>query len=81
MSQSQGAGLFQNSVCCEISKNLKWGPFGDKKIEKKSHSAEKDSIEDPMVSSGFVSYDKNGVTERGSICTILNELPVRLPVQ
>ena len=24
-------GLFETSVCCEISKNLKGGPFGDKK--------------------------------------------------
>ena len=31
---------------------------------------------DPIVSSGFVSYDKNGVTERGTLCTILNALPI-----
>ena len=36
------SGLFETSVCCKISKNLKGGPFGDKrKFEKKSHSAEK----------------------------------------
>ena len=39
------------------------GAFGDKKCEKKSHSAENNS--NPIVSSCFVSYDKNGVTERG----------------
>ena len=31
---------------------------------------------DPLVSAGFVGYDKNGLTERGTLCTILNELPV-----
>ena len=53
-------GLFETSVCCKISKNLKGGPFGDKrKFEKKSHSAEKNSKGDPVVPSGFVSYVKN----------------------
>ena len=47
-----------------------------KKFEKKSHSAEKNSKGDPIVSSGFVSHDKNEVTERGTLCTILNALPV-----
>ena len=67
---------------CEISimlqniLKIEGGPFGDKKIEKKSHSAEKTQRGDPIVSSGFVSYDKNGVTERGTFCTILNALPV-----
>ena len=33
---------FLKPVSCKISKNLKGGPFGDKKIsKKKSHSAEK----------------------------------------
>ena len=46
--------------------NLEGGPFGDKKNRKKSHSAEK-NLGGPysLVPSGFVSYDKNGVTERG----------------
>ena len=75
-------GLFQTSVCCKISKKLEGGTlWRQKKFEKKSHSAEKNSKGDPIVSSGFVSYDKNGVTERGTLCTILNALPVRLPVQ
>ena len=40
--------------------------WGQKKIsKKKSHSAEKNSKGDPIVSSCFVSYDKNGLTERG----------------
>ena len=35
-------GFFETSVCCKISKNLKGGPFGDKKnSKKKSHSPEK----------------------------------------
>ena len=35
-------GLFETSICCKISKNLKGGPFVDKKkFWKKSHSAEK----------------------------------------
>ena len=35
-------GLFETSVCRKISENLKGAPFGDKKIEKKSHSAKKE---------------------------------------
>ena len=38
-------GLFETSICCKISKNLKRGSFGDKKLHKKlrkkSHIAEK----------------------------------------
>ena len=30
-----------------------------------SHSAEKNQKGDPLVSAGFVGYDKNGLTERG----------------
>ena len=35
---------------------------------------------DPIVSSGFVSYDKNGVTERGDPLHYLKYAP-RLPIQ
>ena len=75
--------LFQTSVCCKISKkNLKGDPLEtNKNSKKKSHSAEKTQRKDPIVSSGFVSYEKNGVTERGTLCTILNAPPIRLPVQ
>ena len=52
-----------------------------KKIsKKKSHSAEKTQRGDPIVSSGFVSYDKNGVTERGDPLHYLKYAP-RLPIQ
>ena len=48
-----------------------------KKISKKSRTVPKKTQKgDPIVSSGFVSHDKNGVTERGTLCTILNTLPV-----
>ena len=39
--------------------NLEGGPFGDKKMGKKSHSAENNLKEDPVDPSGFVSYVKN----------------------
>ena len=56
-------------------------PLDTKKIsKKKSHSAEKNSKGDPVVSSGFVSYDKNGVTERGDPLHYLKCTP-RLPIQ
>ena len=46
---------------------MKGGPFGDKKkVRKKSRTVPKKTQRgDPIVSSGFVSFDKNGVTERG----------------
>ena len=48
-----------------------------KKFRKKvAQCRKKTQRGDPIVSSGFVSYDKNGVTERGTLCTILNTLPV-----
>ena len=58
-------------------------PLETKKFEKKSHSAEKNS--NPIVSSCFVSYDKNGVTERGDPlhypkCAPRLPLPVQGPV-
>ena len=73
---------FPTSILSQNSKKLKGGPFGDKKnFEKKSHSAEKKlKGGDPIVSSGFVSYDKNGVTERGDPLHYLKYAP-RLPIQ
>ena len=48
-------------------KKLEGGPFGDKKnFRKKSRTVPKKTQRgDPIVSSCFVSYDKNGLTERG----------------
>ena len=48
-------------------KKLEGGPFGEKFFfsKKKSYSAKKTQRGDPIVSSCFVSYDKNGLTERG----------------
>ena len=34
-------GIFQHPFCCKTPKKIEGGPFGGKKIEKKSHSAEK----------------------------------------
>ena len=54
-------GFFENPVCSYISKNLKWGPFGDKKshkiFRKKSQVAQCQKIQrgEPIVSPGFVS--------------------------
>ena len=50
----------------EKKKISKWDPLEIKKFEKKSNSAEINSKGDSIVSSGFVSYLKNGVNERGS---------------
>ena len=51
-----------------------------KKIRKKVAQCRKNSKGDPIVSSGFVSYDKNGVTERGDPLHYLKYAP-RLPIQ
>ena len=53
-------GLFETSVCCKISKNLKGEPFGDKKNrEKVAQCQKKIQRGDPVVPSGFVSFVKN----------------------
>ena len=52
----------------------------EKNFKKKSHSAEKTQRGDPIVSSGFVFYDKNGVTERGDPLHYLKRTPC-LPIQ
>ena len=53
-------GTSQVGTISTISKaqqiKSKRGPFGDKKIEKKLHSAEKTERGDPLVPSGFVGY-------------------------
>ena len=59
-------GLFQTSVCCKISKkNLKGDPLQKKNSQKKVAQCRKRLKGDPIFSSGFVSYDKNGVIENG----------------
>ena len=35
---------------------------------------------DPIVSSGLVSYVKNGINERGTLCTNFDEFPLAGPV-
>ena len=51
--------------------------WGQKNFRKKSRTVPKKTQRgDPIVSSCFVSYDKNGLTERGTLCTISNALPV-----
>ena len=53
-------------------------PLATKKFDKK-HSAEKNS-NDHIVSSGFVSTVKNGVNEKGILCTNLDAFPLASPV-
>ena len=59
--------IYKHTFCCKITKNSKGGPFGDiKKISKKSRTVPKKIQRgDPVVPSGFVSYVKNWVHERG----------------
>ena len=57
-------------------KNLKGGPFGDKKNRENSRTVPKNiQIGDPVVPSGFVSYVKNRVHER-TFCTNLDAFPL-----
>ena len=75
LSQSQSAeklgrgdplGFSKLQFAVKYQKNFKGGPFGDRKnFGKKVAQCRKKLKGDPRVSSGFVSYDKNGVTERG----------------
>ena len=46
------------------------------KKSRKSHSDEKSQRRDPTVSSGFISYVKNGINERGALCTNLDAFPL-----
>ena len=60
---------------------MKGDPLETKKnFEKKSQGAEKTQRGDPIVSSGFVSYDENGVTETGDPLHYLKCAP-RLQIQ
>ena len=53
-------GLFETSVCCKISKNLKGDRLATKENSKKSRTVPKKVQRgDPVVPSGFVSYVKN----------------------
>ena len=61
------------------AEKLEGGNLWRQKNRKKSHIAERNSKGDPIVSSGFVSYDKNGVTERGALH--YPKCAPRLPVQ
>ena len=66
MLKGDPSGFINIHSVAKYKKNTKGGPFGDKKnFEKKSYSAQKNSKGDSIVSSCFVSYDKNGLTERG----------------
>ena len=70
-------GFLKIQFVAKYQKKLEGGPFGDKKSSKKKlHSAEKNLKGDPINSSGFVSYVKKGVNERG-LCTNLTAFPVQ----
>ena len=73
---------FSNIHFVAKQQKIEGGPFGDKKkFRKKSRTVPKKTQRgDPIVSSGFVSYDKNGVTERGDPLHYLKYAP-RLPIQ
>ena len=85
LSQSQSAeklergdslGFLKLQFAVKYSKNLKEETIWRQKKFKKSGTVPKKLKGDPIVSSCLVSYDKYGVTERGTLCTILNALPV-----
>ena len=60
------SGFINIHSVAKYQKTRRGDPLGIKKnFEKKSHSAEKSQRGDPIVPSCFVSYDKNGLTERG----------------
>ena len=90
MSQSQSAeklrrgdplGFSKLQFAVKYRKIRSGDPLDTKKIRKKSRTVPKKTQRgDPIVSSGFVSYDKNGVTERGDPLHYLKCTP-RLPIQ
>ena len=51
-------------------------PFDQLKVSEKDAQSRQKLKGDPIVSSGFVSYVKNGVNERGTLCTNLDAFPV-----
>ena len=53
-------------------------PLATKKIEKKAQCPKNSN--DHIVSSGFVSNVKNGVNEKGILCTNLDAFPLASPV-
>ena len=58
--------IYKHAFCCKITKKFKGGPFGTlKNFRKKVVQCRKNQKRDPLVSAGFVGYDKNGLTERG----------------
>ena len=74
-------GFLKLQFAAKYKKKLEGGLFGDKKMrEKKSHSAKKIQRVDPIVSSGFVSYVKNDIDERGTTCTNIDAFPLAGPV-
>ena len=75
--KGDSSGYLKLQFVAKYQKKLKGGPFRDrKKIEKMSLNAEKN----PIVSSGLVSYAKNGVDEGGTLCTKLDAFPFAGPV-
>ena len=72
---------FSNIHFVAKQQKIEGGTLWRKKISKKSRTVPKKTQRgDPIVSSGFVSYDKNGVTERGDPLHYLKHAP-RLPIQ
>ena len=51
--------IYKHAFCCKITKNSKGG------VEKSRSAEKKIKMGDPLVSVGFVGYNKNGLTERG----------------
>ena len=72
-------GLLKTSVCCKISKNLKSYPLAKKKLKKSRTVPKNIQSGDPVVPSGFVSYVKNWVHERGTLCTNLDAISLAGP--
>ena len=70
-------GFLKLQFAVKYQKTWRGDPLETNKITKKSRTVPKKTQRgDPIVSSDFVFYDKNGVTERGTRCTILNALTV-----
>ena len=72
---------FSNIHFVAKQQKIERGTLWRQKNSKKSRTVPKKTQRgDPIVSSGFVSYDKNGVTERGDPLHYLKYAP-RLPIQ
>ena len=60
------SGFINIHSVAKYQKTRRGDPLGTKKISKKSRTVPKKTQRgDPIVSSCFVCYDKNGLTERG----------------